>query len=272
MTIDVEDYFQVSAFESRIKKSEWDQWECRVTGNVDKILHILSDHQIHATFFVLGWIAKKYPYLVKKIVDQGHEIASHGNEHDKITTLTPEEFFSDVYNTKLLLEDVSGSVIKGYRAPSFSIDRSNFWAFDCLARAGYLYSSSTYPISHDHYGIPNGRRFCFVDKSGLIEIPISTSRILGYNFPASGGGYFRLLPYVLSRWLFSQVNIKDEAPVVFYFHPWEIDLQQPKIENLDIKTRFRHYLNISRMEPRLIKLLAEFQWGRMDDIFLNSIE
>lgn len=271
MTIDVEDYFQVSAFETHIKKRDWDAWECRVVENVDKILFILSDHQIHATFFILGWIAKKHPHLVKKIAEQGHEIASHGDEHDKITTLTPEKFLIDIKNTKLLLEDISGSKIKGYRAPSFSIDESNFWAFDCLAQAGYLYSSSTYPISHDHYGIPDGRRFCFIDKSGIMEIPISTSRILGCNFPASGGGYFRLLPYGLSRWLFSQVNVRDKEPVIFYFHPWEIDLNQPKIKNLNIKTRFRHYINISRMETKLIRLFREFHWGRMDEIFLNAV-
>lgn len=271
MTIDVEDYFQVSAFETHIKKRDWDAWECRVVENVDKILFILSDHQIHATFFILGWIAKKHPYLVKKIAEQGHEIASHGDEHDKITTLTPEKFLIDIKKTKLLLEDISGSKIKGYRAPSFSIDKSNFWAFDCLAQAGYLYSSSTYPISHDHYGIPDGRRFCFIDRSGIMEIPISTSRILGCNFPASGGGYFRLLPYGLSRWLFSQVNVRDKEPVIFYFHPWEIDLNQPKIKNLNIKTRFRHYINISRMETKLIRLFREFHWGRMDEIFLKAV-
>jgi polysaccharide deacetylase family protein (PEP-CTERM system associated) len=268
LTIDVEDYFQVSAFAPYIARSEWPQRECRVERNVDLILGLLAEHDTRATFFTLGWIAERYPEVVRRIVRQGHELASHGYGHERASDLDERAFSADIERAKHLLEDLSGNAVKGYRAPSFSIGASNQWAFDCLARAGYRYSSSIYPIRHDHYGLPDSPRFAYEVRPGLTEVPITTLRLAGRNFPASGGGYFRLLPYALSRWMLQRVNAQDGQPGVFYFHPWELDVEQPRIDGVDRKTRFRHYVNIHRVEGRLRRMLQDFEWGRMDDIFL----
>lgn len=268
-TIDVEDYFQVSAFAPHIPRSEWPVRECRVERNVDCILAMLDDHETKATFFTLGWVAERYPQVVKKIVRNGHELASHGYGHERASDQTPESFFADVNVAKLLLEDLSGVEVKGYRAPSFSIGEGNLWAFECLERAGYRYSSSIYPIHHDHYGMPNAPRHAH-PVGGLIEIPATTLRFLSKNWPASGGGYFRLMPYGLSRWMIERINRVDQMPAVFYFHPWEVDVDQPRIDGIGAKTRFRHYVNIHRMEQRLNRLLADFKWGRMDQMFLGQ--
>ena len=271
LTIDVEDYFQVSAFAPHIKRSEWNTRECRIERNVTRILEMLSHDQTKATFFTLGWIAERYPQLIRQIADQGHEIASHGYGHERASDLTEDAFFSDIHRAKVILEDLCGSEVKGYRAPSFSIGAGNLWAFDCLARAGYRYSSSVYPIRHDHYGMPDSPRFAYSVRPGLVEIPVTTLRALGRNLPSSGGGYFRLLPYALSRWMLKRVNTGDQQPGIFYFHPWEIDVAQPRIEGIGRKTRFRHYVNISRMEGKLAQLLEDFKWGRMDEVFRRSI-
>ena len=271
LTIDVEDYFQVSAFAPHIKRSEWNTRECRIERNVTRILEMLAHHQTKATFFALGWIAERYPQLIRQIADEGHEIASHGYGHERASDLTEDAFFSDIHRAKVILEDLCGSEVKGYRAPSFSIGAGNLWAFDCLARAGYRYSSSVYPIRHDHYGMPDSPRFAYSVRPGLVEIPVTTLRALGRNLPSSGGGYFRLLPYALSRWMLNRVNTGDQQPGIFYFHPWEIDVAQPRIEGIGIKTRFRHYVNISRMEGKLAQLLEDFKWGRMDEVFRRSI-
>ena len=271
LTIDVEDYFQVSAFAPHIKRSEWNTRECRIERNVTRILEMLAHHQTKATFFALGWIAERYPQLIRQIADQGHEIASHGYGHERASDLTEDAFFSDIHRAKVILEDLCGSEVKGYRAPSFSIGAGNLWAFDCLARAGYRYSSSVYPIRHDHYGMPDSPRFAYSVRPGLVEIPVTTLRALGRNLPSSGGGYFRLLPYALSRWMLNRVNTGDQQPGIFYFHPWEIDVAQPRIEGIGRKTRFRHYVNISRMEGKLAQLLEDFKWGRMDEVFRRSI-
>ena len=269
LTIDVEDYFQVSAFAPYIARSDWDRRECRVERNVDRILLMLDRHQTQATFFTLGWIAERYPQLIRRIADQGHEVASHGYGHQRATDLNEADFLADIERAKHVLEDVCGTEVTGYRAPSFSIGVDNLWAFDCLARAGYLYSSSIYPIQHDHYGMPDAPRFAHRVNDTLMEIPITTMRLLGRNLPASGGGYFRLLPYAVSRWMLRQVHSREGESAIFYFHPWEIDSDQPRIRGIDRKTRFRHYVNIDRMEQRLNCLLQDFQWGRMDHIFLN---
>jgi len=269
LTIDVEDYFQVSAFAPYISRSEWDRRECRVERNVERILAMLESRNAHATFFTLGWIAERYPQLVHRIVAQGHELASHGYGHQRASDLSPDAFFEDVDRAKRLLEDISGVAVQGYRAPSFSIGRDNLWAFDTLARAGYRYSSSIYPIAHDHYGMPEAPRFAYQVREGVLEVPVTTLRWGGRNFPSSGGGYFRLLPYAMSRWMLRQVNERDGQAAIFYFHPWEIDAEQPRVAGIDAKTRFRHYLNIDRMPARLERLLADFSWGRMDQIFLN---
>lgn len=271
LTIDVEDYFQVSAFAPYIARSEWNTRKCHIERNVDRILEMLSDRNIKATFFTLGWVAERYPQVVQEIVEEGHELASHGYGHERVSDQTADAFFADIQLAKILLEDLAGCEVSGYRAPSFSIGGSNLWAFDCLARAGYRYSSSIYPIRHDHYGLPNGPRFAHEVRPGLMEIPMTTMRLLNYNFPSSGGGFFRLLPYAASRWMLNQVNSNEGESAVFYFHPWEMDVEQPRIEGISRKTRFRHYLNIDRMEGRLNQLLLDFKWGRMDAVFSNRL-
>jgi polysaccharide deacetylase family protein (PEP-CTERM system associated) len=268
LTIDVEDYFQVSAFARYIRRDEWERHECRVERNVDRILDLLAPGSIKATFFTLGWVAERYPQVVRRIVAEGHELASHGYGHERASDLDERAFTEDVTRAKRILEDLSGQPVLGYRAPSFSIGTGNLWAFDVLARAGYRYSSSIYPIAHDHYGMPDSPRFAYRVGSGLLEVPVTTVRLGQRNLPSSGGGYFRLLPYAASRWLIARVNRLDREPAVFYFHPWEIDAGQPRVAGIDAKTRFRHYVNLPRMEAKLQRLLRDFRWGRMDAIFL----
>ena len=270
MTIDVEDYFQVSAFAPHIARADWDTRECRVERNIDAILEMLDQHHTKATFFTLGWVAERYPRLVRDIVAHGHELASHGYGHQRASDQSPKEFFEDIHVAKNMLEDLSGQAVIGYRAPSFSIGKGNLWAYDTLLEAGYRYSSSVYPIAHDHYGMPDSPRFTYEVRSGLIEIPITTVRLFERNFPSSGGGYFRLLPYPVSRWLLQRVNSHDQQAGMFYFHPWEIDPGQPHISGISAKTHFRHYVNIARTQARLNRLLTDFSWGRVDDLFLNK--
>ena len=269
LTIDVEDYFQVSAMAPYIARSEWDARECRIERNVDRILAMLARHDTHATFFTLGWVAERYPSLVRRIVAGGHELASHGHGHERASDLSREAFMQDIVRAKKTLEDIAGLAVLGYRAPSFSIGSSNLWAFDCLEQTGHRYSSSIYPIKHDHYGMPDSPRFKHRVTDGLIEIPITTLRLGQRNLPSSGGGYFRLLPYGVSRWMISKVNADDQESAIFYFHPWEIDEDQPRVPGINLKTRFRHYVNIPRMANRLEALLGDFRWGRMDHIFLE---
>lgn len=269
MTVDVEDYFQVSALAPYISRSAWTTCECRVERNMDKILRLLDDHGVKATFFVLGWIAERYPELVRRIVAAGHEVASHGYAHLRASEQSEEAFFADIHLAKILLEDIAGQAVKGYRAPSFSIGKENPWALPCIERAGYRYSSSIYPIHHDHYGMPDAPRFAY-EVNGLKEIPITTVHALGRNWPAAGGGYFRLFPYWFSRALLRRVNQADGESAVFYFHPWEMDPEQPRIVGIDAKTRFRHYLNLDRMAGRVARLLNDFRWGRMDEVFLTG--
>lgn len=271
LTIDVEDYFQVSALAPYIPRDQWDSRDCRVERNVDRILQLLDDHRTQATFFTLGWIAERYPQLVRRIVDNGHELASHGYGHERASDLSEATFLVDIATAKKILEDLSGQEVKGYRAPSFSIGKGNLWAFDCLEQAGYRYSSSIYPIRHDHYGMPDAPRFAHQVRVGLLELPVTTARILARNWPASGGGYFRLMPYALSRWLLNHVNRVDGQPVIFYFHPWEIDDGQPRIAGINAKTRFRHYLNLHRTEERIRRLLNDFRWSSVDDVFLSGV-
>lgn len=267
MTIDVEDYFQVSAFAKHISPASWDTHPCRVERNMARIFALLDEQHVQATFFVLGWIAERYPQLVRDIVSNGHELASHGCNHLRASEQTPAAFLADITRSKELLENIGGQAVIGYRAPSFSIGTDNLWALDSLQEAGYLYSSSIYPIQHDHYGMPDAPRFKFQPREGLLELPITTARLFGRNLPASGGGYFRLLPYAASRWLMQHVNRVDRQPCIFYCHPWEFDPAQPVQKNINLKTRFRHYVNLDRTEPRLRALLRDFQWGRMDRVF-----
>lgn len=269
MTVDVEDYFQVSAFEPHVDKRDWDHLPHRVEANVDKILQLFDSRDVKATFFTLGWIAQRHPQLVRRIVQQGHELASHGWEHVRVTNQTPQEFRDDVTRTKIALEDVAGTPVQGYRAASYSIGSANLWALDVLADAGYLYSSSIVPIKHDLYGMPEAPRFSFdAADNRLLEIPITTIRLGGRNINCGGGGWFRLFPYAFSRWALQRVNSTERQSGVFYFHPWEIDPEQPRQQGLGVKTRFRHYLNLKRTYTRLERLLDDFHWGRMDHVFL----
>lgn len=266
LSIDVEDYFHVSAFAPYIPRSSWEDQPHRIEGNIDRILGILDEADVTATFFTLGWIADRYPHMVRRIVEQGHELASHGYGHERATAHEPDSFRADVALAKAVLEDVAGVEVQGYRAPSFSIDDTNRWAYDCLAGAGYRYSSSIYPIRHDHYGAPDAPRFAHDTKCGLIEVPITTARVWKKNWPAGGGGYFRLMPYAVSRWLIRHVNDNDGEAAVFYFHPWELDPEQPRVKDADAKARFRHYVNLHRTAHRLGKLLRDFRWDRIDHV------
>lgn len=271
MSIDVEDYFQVAAFAPYIDRSRWESLECRVERNVDLILELLDRHGAQATFFTLGWIAERHPGIVRRIVAGGHELASHGYGHERVSDLDPQGFRSDLLRAKGILEDVGGTSVQGYRAPSFSIGRGNLWAHDVLAETGHRYSSSVYPIAHDHYGMPEAPRFAWKSPSGIVEIPPSSLKLLGRNLPASGGGYFRLLPYPVSRWSLRHINRVDGEACIFYFHPWEVDPAQPRIGNAGVKSRFRHYLNLDRMARRLDRLLADFRWHRVDRVFADRI-
>jgi polysaccharide deacetylase family protein (PEP-CTERM system associated) len=273
MTVDVEDYFQVSAFERAIPRTNWDTLPCRVERNVDRILDLFSQNGASATFFMLGWVAERYPAMVRRIVAAGHELASHGYEHVRVTQQQPDQFRADVLRTKALLEDIGGTPVVGYRAASYSIGAGNLWALDVLAQTGHVYSSSIYPIKHDLYGMPEAPRFSFrpAGTEGILEIPVTTVEVAGRKLPCGGGGYFRLLPYAVSRWAMQRVNAIDRQPCIFYFHPWEIDPAQPRQNQAPLKSRFRHYLNLERMETRLRRLLREFQWDRMDRIFLPTL-
>lgn len=269
MTVDVEDYFQVSAFEPSVRREDWDRHEWRVERNTDRILGLFAERGIHATFFMLGCVAQRYPKLTRTIVQEGHELASHGYQHVRVTQQQRDEFREDVIRTKKLLEDIAGCAVNGYRAASYSIGAKNLWALDILEETGHLYSSSIYPIRHDLYGMPEAPRFAFRHNgNGLLEIPVTTVMVGDRKLPCGGGGYFRLFPYGLSRWALRRVNERDGQPCVFYFHPWEIDAAQPRPPNLSVKTRFRHYLNLGRMERRLRRLLKDFRWDRMDNVFL----
>ncbi len=272
MTIDVEDYFQVGAFADRIPRDAWDTYPCRVERNVDVILELLEAAEAKATFFTLGWIAERYPQMIRRIGDAGHEVASHGFGHERATDQERAAFLADIRLAKAVLEDIGGREVTGYRAPNFSVGHGNPWAFDCMVEAGYRYSSSLYPIRHDHYGVPDAPRFAHQVRPGLLEVPVATVRMFGNNLPAGGGGYFRLLPYALSRWSIRRINGVDRMPAMFYFHPWEVDPEQPRVDGVSAKARFRHYVNLGRMEARLAALLADFRWSRVDQVFASGAQ
>jgi polysaccharide deacetylase family protein (PEP-CTERM system associated) len=269
LTCDVEDYFQVSAFEHLVPRTLWGELECRIPRNVDRILQLFADAGAKGTFFTLGWVAEHFPEVVRRIAAEGHEIASHGMCHTRIWSQHPEEFREDAARAKRLLEDASGVSVRGYRAASWSLDGRTPWAHGILAECGYAYSSSVYPITHDHYGVPQAPTQPFYSAEGrILEIPATTVRLAGRNWPASGGGYFRLLPLRLSLWLVERGSrSSDAAPTMFYFHPWELDPHQPRMKGASVKARFRHYLNLPKFEQRLEALLACFEWRRMDEVF-----
>ena len=269
MTVDVEDYFQVEAFSTLVARSNWDRYDCRVERNVDRILEMFSSAGATATFFTLGWVAKRYPHLVRRIVAGGHELGSHGLEHRRADSQSPRELLTDLRDSKSLLEDIGSTPVKGYRAASFSVGLNNLWALQTIAEAGYRYSSSIYPIHHDLYGIPKAPRFAFNPFAGstFLEIPVTSFRLAGMNLPCGGGGYFRLLPYWWSAFQLRRIAVAGGHPTMFYFHPWEIDAEQPKIEGAPFKTRVRHYSNLNRMERRLQRLLGQFTWRRVDAVY-----
>ncbi|MEM9386301.1 MAG: XrtA system polysaccharide deacetylase [Pseudomonadota bacterium] len=269
MSVDVEDYFQVSAFEKQVARDQWDGLELRVEANVDRILELFARHDVRSTFFTLGWIAQRCPQMVRRIVEQGHELASHGYEHVRVTEQDPMDFRQDVMRTKGILEDLSGTSVCGYRAPSYSIGAANLWALDVLEETGHRYSSSIYPIKHDLYGMPEAPRTAFRTRTqgGLLEFPVSAVDLAGRRVPCGGGGFFRLFPYRFSRYLIARFNRTFRQPSIFYFHPWEVDVDQPRIGGASAKSRFRHYLNLERMAPRLERLADDFTWAPLRDVF-----
>jgi polysaccharide deacetylase family protein (PEP-CTERM system associated) len=271
MSVDVEDYFQVQAFADTIDRGDWDRLPCRVERNVDRLLEIFGEAGVKSTFFTLGWVAERYPNLIRRIVAGGHELASHGWNHTRADSQDEAAFRADIRKTKRLLEDIGGVEVTGYRAATFSIGPKNYWAFGVLSEEGYRYSSSLYPVKHDLYGDTGASRVPFhPDGLPILEAPMTTVRYFGRNFPCSGGGYFRLLPYWLSRMNMRRVNDHEHQPCIFYFHPWEIDPDQPRQANVSAKSRFRHYTNLDRMEGRLKRLLKDFDWDRMDRVFLGA--
>ncbi len=271
LTIDVEDYFQVSAFSGTISRENWEQIPCRVEANVDRILDLLNEHNAKATFFTLGWIAERFPNVVKKIVSNGHELASHGYGHHRIQEFSPKAFREDIISAKKLLEDIGGVSIRGYRAPSFSVGKETLWAFDEIKAAGYSYSSSVYPVKHDLYGMPDAPRFPYRVENGLLEIPMTTARFGARNVPAGGGGFFRLFPYQLSKRLIERIQREDAQRCMIYLHPWEFDPAQPKVSGAPLKSQFRHRLNLSRTIPRFKRLLSDFTWDRVDRVFAEPL-
>ena len=271
MSVDVEEYFQVGAFETTIARDSWDSRLSRVEHNTGSVLDLFAEHGVKATFFTLGWVAERRPGLIRRIVAEGHELASHGYAHDRVHGFSPEAFRADLRKSRALLEDAGGQAVRGYRAPSFSIGAGNSWALEVLAEEGYAYSSSIAPILHDHYGWPGAPRFAHRPVAGhpMVEVPVTTVRLGGRTFACGGGGFFRLLPYGFSRWAIRQVNDVEKQPAVFYFHPWEIDPDQPRVAGAPLRSRVRHYTNLGVMRAKLDRLLGEFRWDRMDRVYLD---
>ena len=301
LTIDIEDYFQVHALSNVIKYEDWDRFECRIERNTDRILKILNSvrQKVQGTFFVLGWIAERYPDLVRRIQKEGHEIACHGYAHQLIYTQSKDEFRQDIKRAKAILEDITGSEVIGYRAPSYSITNKSKWAFETLAEEGFKYDSSVFPIRHDFYGMPNAPRFPFVislngtnnfeylvlnyelnifqnsklithNSKFLIEFPISTVKLFGQNLPISGGGYFRLFPYPVIKKGLKSINEREGKPFIFYIHPWEIDPEQPRINGLSSRSKFRHYVNLDKTESKFSKLLKDFQFSPIQQLLTQN--
>ncbi len=269
-TIDVEDYFQVEAFAKVIDRRDWERQQPRIDYNTNRLLDTLAEAGVSATFFTLGWIASRNRRLIRRIVAEGHELASHGSDHYRVDQQSHHEFRSDVRRSKAVLEDISGTQVVGFRAPTFSVGRGTPWFHTILAEEGFQYSSSVYPVAHDLYGEPNAPRRPFCPIPRFVEIPLTTVRVLRRNFQAAGGGYFRLFPYTMSRTMLRKARTDLGTPCIFYIHPWEIDPEQPRQLHAPLLSRFRHYLNLHRTEGRLLRLLRDFRWGRMDQIFIGE--
>jgi polysaccharide deacetylase family protein (PEP-CTERM system associated) len=269
LTIDVEDYYHVSAFEAVVPFADWERYESRVEKNTHRILDLLDAHTTKATFFVLGWVVERHPGLIRTLVARGHEVASHGYAHRRVYTQTPEQFRTETRRSKRLLEDTLGQPIRGYRAASYSITRHSLWALEVLREEGFGYDSSIFPIRHDLYGIPRHPRFCALlpgpSEAPLVEFPLSTLRLGGTNFPIAGGGYLRLFPYTYTRWGIQYLNRREGQPAVVYLHPWEVDPTQPRLPAGKL-SRFRHYTNLHKMEERFVRLLQDFSFGTMAEV------
>jgi peptidoglycan-N-acetylglucosamine deacetylase len=268
LSVDVEEWFQVGAFETVIDRADWESLVPRVVRNTDRVLGLFERAGVRATFFTLGWVAERHPALIRRIADAGHELASHGWDHKRVFTMDAAGFRADLARARVAIENASGQEVTGYRAPSFSIDARTPWAHEVLVEEGYAYSSSIAPVVHDHYGWREAPRFAFrpVANAQLIELPVTTVELAGRRMVAGGGGFFRLLPYRFSDWAIGRVNRVDERPAVFYFHPWEIDPGQPRVAGAPLKSRLRHYTNLEVMEAKLFKLLNSYRWGRTDEV------
>ncbi|GJL91496.1 XrtA system polysaccharide deacetylase [Hyphococcus sp.] len=267
LSVDVEDYFQVWAFSDIVSRESWDGFPLRVGDNTRRCLDLFDQHNAKATFFTLGWIAERDPGLIRMIVDRGHELASHGYDHTKVSQQTPPEFFADVCKTKSLLEDIAGVSVKGYRAAGFSISHSTPWAYEMLSKAGHCYSSSSHPIKHDHYGDAKSSQSPYhpIEGDSFVEAPVATVNLLGKRVSAAGGGWFRASPTSISKALISKASKSLNGPAIFYFHPWEIDPNQPRLRRASPKSKLRHYLNLGKMESKLANALSSFPWRRIDD-------
>jgi polysaccharide deacetylase family protein (PEP-CTERM system associated) len=274
LSVDVEDWFQVGAFERVIDKADWDRLPSRVERNSEAVLALFERAGVKGTFFTLGWVAERFPSLLKRVADAGHEIASHGWDHQRVFTMDAVSFRADLERARRAIEDAAGQTPKGYRAPSFSIDRRTPWAHPVLAELGYTYSSSVAPLKHDHYGWPEAPRFAFkpLADSDLIELPVTTVELRGRRYAAGGGGFFRLLPLRFSSWAIERVNRTEGRPAVFYFHPWEIDPNQPRVANAPLRSQLRHYSRLSAMESKLLKVLKAYEWTRTDEVVARERE
>ena len=269
LTIDVEDYFQVENFKEHISYEEWEDYNCRAVESTELILNILNEYNVQATFFVLGWIAEKYPKLVTKISRAGHEIATHGYYHQLVYKQTKEEFARDLDKSISLLTDITNQSILGYRAPSFSIVNDSIWALDIIKEAGLKYDASIFPIQgHDRYGVKEMEPSIHELESGLYEVPPTTVRFFGKRWPAAGGGYFRLFPYWLTKYFINRLNTRRNRPAVVYLHPWEFDPEQPRIEEADLFSKFRHYVNLHKTEEKFKQLLEDFEFTSIQN-YLN---
>lgn len=273
MTVDVEDYFHASVFDRAVPRSTWTDLESRVVPNTERLLQILNEANVRATFFVLGWVAERFPGLVRRIAESRHEVASHGFEHRLIYDQTPAAFREDIRRARHAIEDAAGVQVFGYRAPSFSVTTRSLWALDILCEEGYRYDASIFPVRHHRYGIPDAPRHpYFIEHHGrrLLEVPGSTVRLGSINLPVAGGGYFRLLPYAWTRWGIGRLNRLERRPAVFYLHPWEIDPDQPRVR-VRFLSRVRHYSNLAKTESRLRRLLRDFSFGPLGEV-LGRVE
>jgi polysaccharide deacetylase family protein (PEP-CTERM system associated) len=273
LSVDVEEWFQVGAFERVIDKADWDGLDSRVAYNTGKVLDLFGETGVKATFFTLGWVAERHPALIRRIVDEGHEVASHGWDHDRVFTMTADAFRADLKRARIALEDASGQRVTGYRAPSFSIDQRTPWAHQVLAEEGYAYSSSVAPLVHDHYGWADAPKYAYrpVAGSDLIELPITLADVAGRKI-TTGGGFFRLFPAAITDRAVARANRDEHRPAIFYFHPWEVDPDQPRVARAPIKSRLRHYSRLGAMAGKLRGLVKRHDWGRVDAVVAVEAE